>query len=382
MAIGRKVRLVVGGLLLLSVAGGTGAAEQQAQGGPRRLTLAEAVALAGELNPDVALAQEALEKARIGAAEARDAADALRPELVASLDMAKVRELYPLQAESGVRLAETGVEETREGLRLRVEQAYFADQLARELVQVREQAVGLAREQLREAQLAFKVGTRARTDVLAAEAQLAAAEADLAAARRDAAAASLDLNQALGLPLGERVESATALAEPEADSLPPGGEEEVARAVERALARSPLVSLPKGVVSVRQAEEELAVARQAFSLAARYYTPNVYAYRQALADLHAAETRLARARTATELEVRKAVLDIGAARARVEQQKKAVALSTEGLRLANLRYRAGLGTSAEVLDAQVRLSGARAALANAVFALRMSLARYRYLVGG
>ncbi len=378
--------VLLSGLLALALAGGGSAAEgpaggEPAGGGPRRLSLEEAVGLALERNPDVALAREALEKARVAAAQARDAADDLRPEMVASLDMAKVKELYPFQTEAGVRLAEKGVEAAGEGLRLRVEQAYFAAQLAGELVQVHEQAVALAEEQLRQARLAFKVGTRARTDVLAAEAQLAAAEADLAAARKDAAVAALDLNQVLALPLNEQVELTTRLAEPDEKSLPAVGEEEVRRAVERALSHSPMVSAGEGPSSVRQAEEELVVARQASTLTARYYTPNVYTYRQALADVHQAEVWLGRVRTATELEVRKAILEIGAARARVEQQRKAVALSEEGLRLAALRYRAGIGTSAEVLDAQVRLSGARAALANAVFALRMGLARYLYLVG-
>ncbi len=359
-------------LVLLLLAGGTGGAAPERAEGPRRLSLEEAVALALKNNPDVALAREALERAQVAAEQARSAADDLPAEAVISLDLAKVKDLYPRQAESGVRLAERGVTAAQDGVRLGVEQAYFAAQLAREMVRVREQAVSLAEEQVQQARLAFEVGTRARTDVLAAEAQLAGAHAELAAARKARDVAAMELNRALGLPLTEAVELTTPLQEADLRHLPAADPESIAKAVQAALARSP---------AVLKAEEDLAVARLAFDLTARYYTPNVYAYRQAESGLRQARIALDKERTAVELEVRKALLDIEEARARIEQQKKAVALTEDGLRLANLRYRSGVGTNAEVLDAQVRLSGARAAMANAVFSLRAALARYANLVG-
>lgn len=363
-------RLLLGLIILLAAGGGGSAADQPA--GPRRLSLEEAVNLALERNPDLALARGALEKARVGEEQARAAADDLASENVLSLDLAKVKELGPRQALAGVRLAEKGVETARNGLRLGVEQAYFGAQLARELVRVREQAVSLAGEQVQQARVAYRVGTRARTDLLAAEAQLAAAGADLATAEKGSAVANMELNRTLGLPLTEAWELTTPLREVAGRRLPAGDEVSVRQAVYRALERS---------AAVLKADEDLAVARLAFDLTARYYTPNVYAYRQAESDLDEARVRLDKERTGAELEVRKALLEIAEARARIEQHKKAVALTEEGLRLANLRYRAGVGTSAEVLDAQVRLSGARSALANAVFALNTAVSRYVNLSG-
>lgn len=360
-------------LLLLAAAGGGGDAASEPSGEPRRLSLDQAVALALENSPDVALAREAVERARVAVEQARGAADDLPAEAVTSLDMAKVKELYPRQAEAGLRLAERGVQAARDAVRLGVEQAYFAAQLAREMVDVRARAVSLAEEQVHQARLAFKVGTRARTDVLAAEAQLALARAELAAAEKARDAAAMELNRALGLPLTEAPVLTTALEEPDARQLPATDPESVRKAVQAALARSPAVA---------KAEEDLALARLAFDLTARYYTPNVYGYRLAASDLRQARVRWEKERAAVELEVRKAALDIGEAAVRIEQHKKAVALSEEGLRLANLRYRSGVGTNSEVLDAQVRLSGARAALAGAVFNLRTALSRYAHLTGG
>lgn len=180
----------------------------------------------------------------------------------------------------------------------------------------------------------------------------------------------MQLNQLLGLPLTTALELTTPLAEAVGRPVPweDKPEEAVSRAVERSIA-------------VLKAEEDETVARLAFQLAARYFTPNVYVYRQTEAEWRRAESVLAKERVNAELEVRKTLLEIGAARARIEQQKKAVDLSDESLRLANLRYQAGVGTSTEVLGAQVSLAGARLAYAKAVFDLRAAAARYDNLVG-
>lgn len=66
------------------------------------------------------------------------------------------------------------------------------------------------------------------------------------------------------------------------------------------------------------------------------------------------------------LEVRQAWLRVGEARASIEAEEKTVALAEEGVRMAGLRYREGVGTQAEVMDAEVALSGARTQLAHAL----------------
>lgn len=365
------VCLTTGLLLMVATASG-GIAANERKEGPRRLSLNDAINLAMEKNPDLALAREAVEKARVGEEQARSAADALPSEMVMSLDQAKIKELYPRQAAGGVRLAEKGEQTARDNLRLGIEQAYFGTQLAGEMVRVREQAVELAATQAEQARLAYKVGTRARADVLAAEAQLAAAQAELASAKKALAVAEMELNRAIGLPLDTLLELTTELGEIDRHLLPAKDMEAVAKDIARALTRS---------INVIKAEEERDIAKLNFDLTARYYTPNVYAYRQAEADYHQAQVRLEKERTAAELEVRKTLLDIDEALARIEQQKKAVSLSEEAARLADLRYRAGVGTISEVLDAQVRLSGTRSALANAVFSLNKAFAQYKNLVG-
>lgn len=364
----RAARLLLAAALVLAAAG-SGSAAPAPPEGPRRLSLDEAVALALRQNPDVALAEQRAEAARVARDQARDTARAMPDQAVTTLDQAKVKELYPVQAEGAARVAERAVEATRDGVRLAVEQAYFGAQLAREVVGVREQALALAERQLEQARLAYRAGVRARTDVLAAQAQVATARADLEAARKDAAVAGMELDRVLGLPLTTELELTTPLGDAGAEVA---GEANPEAAVSKALARS---------VAVLKAEEDLAAARLARDLTARYFTPNVYAYRQAEADLRQKEVARDQERVTAELEVRKALLEIAAARARIAQQREAVSLSEEGLRLADLRYRAGVGTGTEVLDAQVRLSGARLAYAQAVFALRTALARYRNLVG-
>lgn len=150
-----------------------GAATAGPEGMPRRLSLAEAVNLALDRNADVTAAVYAAEAARMVAEQAQSAADAIKPEMITTYDLAKVKELVPRQAQEGRRLAEKQVDVARDALRLQVELGYFGVQQAREVARVREQAVTLAERQLEQARLAYGAGTRARTDVLAAEAQVA-----------------------------------------------------------------------------------------------------------------------------------------------------------------------------------------------------------------
>jgi|GEM_PF-904231 len=353
-------------LLLLTARGAT-----EAQPGelPSRLSLEEAVSLALSRNPDLFVAEFEREKAQVALERARYAADELREERIQSYELARVKEVIPRQALLGLRVAERAVEEARRGMRLRVEGAYFGVLLAREMEKVKEEAVRLAGEQRRLAEAGVRAGTRARLDVLAARAQEAQAQAELASARRERKVAEMELNRLLHFPLTHELELLTPLQETVPDDPLLADPEKALQAAEK-------VSL-----SLLQAEEKVEAARVAFQVAARWYTPNVFAYREAQAELWKAEAERERARTELELSVRRAILEVEEAASRIEQGRQAVAFLQEALRLARLRYEAGVGTNAEVLDAQVRLGEARVALARAVFGLNSALSRFRSLTG-
>lgn len=354
--------IALGGLLL---AGPSGAAADPAPAGAPALSLDEAVARGLAAGTAALLAAEDLERARVALEQTRDAVRAM-PDPT-TLDTGRAKELAPRQAEMGLRLAEKALAAARDNLALGVRQAYFGAVLARDLVEVRRLSVRLAEAQAAAARTGYESGGRARTDVLMAEAQLATARADLATAEKDLKVALMNLDKAVGLPLDTEPD----LTSPLRDRPP------AAIDLAKALAGAREASLP-----LLKAGEEAEVARLDRDLAERFTARNTYVYRLADAAYRQALARLDAQRVDVELAVRKGILDVGDAYERIEQQKKAVAFAEEGLRLAELRYRAGVGTGAEVLDAQVRAGAARAALANARFAYEMARAQLDALTGG
>lgn len=337
------------------------------EGGPRELPLAEAIELGIENDPTLEIARLELDQARVGREQADDAARDLDEDTIASLEMRQVKELYPRRAEMGEKVARRALDATRDGIGVKVRQTYFSAVMAEQLLAARQEAVTLAEQQLNLARAGFRTGTRAKTDVLAAEAHLAGARADLSTARKNLETARMDLNRAVGLPLTAELTLTTALEEQ------PPAEVDIEQAVAAAMDHSP---------EVLAATEELAVAERGLEITGRYLTPNTYVYRQAHINARKAAVRLASARTGAELAVRKAHLDVLDAYERIAQQRQALALSEEAHRLADLRYRAGVATNSEALEAQVRLSAVRASLTGAIFAYNMARLGFESLVGG
>lgn len=347
---------------VLAISGGVAGRE----GGPGELSLAEAIDLGLENNPAIEIATLELEQAMVAREQADDAAGQLDEDFIAGLDLRRVKDLYPRQTEMGEKIARKGLEVTRDGIRVAIQQAYFSAAMAGQLLAARQEAVTLAERQLGQARAGYRTGTRAKTDVLAAETHLAAARADLSTARTGLATALMDLNRAAGLPLTAALTLTSKLEETAPAPV------DIEEAVSAALAHS---------AGVLAAAEQAAVAARDRELAGRYYTPNTYVYRQADLEAKKAATRLAAARVDGELAVRKAHLEMLDAYERIGQHRTALALSEEANRLADLRYRAGVATSSEVLDAQVRLSGARVSLTGAVFAYNMARLRFENLTG-
>ncbi|MBX6378892.1 MAG: TolC family protein, partial [Clostridia bacterium] len=189
---GRAVALLAGAAIVVgSVVFLPGSGRSQEPGETEALTLNQAVAIALENNPDVQVAELNLEKARIAIREARDRASRLRDLPIETVDSVRGAQLGPLQAENEARVAEQRVAVARDGLRLRVEQAYGQALLAAEVVRVREQALEASREHLRQAKVGADAGVRAQSDVLRAEVDLAQREADLSTARKNEALALL-----------------------------------------------------------------------------------------------------------------------------------------------------------------------------------------------
>jgi outer membrane protein len=81
------------------------------------------------------------------------------------------------------------------------------------------------------------------------------------------------------------------------------------------------------------------------------------------------------------LEVEQAYDNLITAKKALDMQKETIAQAEEGMRIANLRYKSGIGTQLEVLSAQTALTDARTNLAKATYNFRLAKSALKKAVG-
>ena len=102
---------------------------------------------------------------------------------------------------------------------------------------------------------------------------------------------------------------------------------------------------------------------------------------EAQAAVSQAQLEVERLQVQAELDVRQAFLALDAARQQVEASKQLVALAGENLRLAEIRYRGGVGTALELRDAELRDDAARQGVVDAERSLMESIVSLRFAAG-
>ncbi len=102
------------------------------------------------------------------------------------------------------------------------------------------------------------------------------------------------------------------------------------------------------------------------------------------AELRLEQLKLVEAqlRQGIELQVRQAALNLGAAGEELATAGKTIEQAREALRLAQVRFREGVGTNLEVIVAQAALSQADAARVQALFSYNTARAQLERAVGG
>ena len=285
------------------------------------------------------------------------------------------------------------VELQRQLIALAVKEAYTNMLFAQRLIRVNEQALQRAELNLKSARGFFEVGTRPRSDVARAEVDVANARVDVIRARNAERLARVALNTAMGIDVDTPTQIQDNLVyEPVA--------------LDRAALRAEALRLRPEMRQARlRAQAAQAQQRQAF----RSFFPDITAggsyggtgtdlaevwdatlsltwpifdgggrlarYREARANLEAAEARV----RATELdiirEVEQAQLTVAEAEERIQAAQTAVASAQENFRLAQGRFDAGVGTILELTDAQLALTQAQNLEAQALADYRIALYR-------
>jgi len=273
-----------------------------------------------------------------------------------------------------------------------------------ELLQVAEERVVNVTEQLRVARVRFEAGGTAKFDVIRFESELATAEQERLQALNNELLAEASFNQALSRDVSTPVE----LVPP--DALPKVQPTLEALTEKAKTSRPELVAAKRRVEyygKVRRAREKgnlpaltvtgnfsydpgaggLGAAQDSLSATAQLTFPifdgglNRSRVKQARTDEVKAGITLDQVTLAVTLEVKQAYLNLQSAEKQIDTAQKGLVSAREALRVANLRYQEGVGTPVEVSDANTQFVAARTAVVNAVFQYRMSVFSLQRAVG-
>jgi len=287
-------------------------------------------------------------------------------------------------------------------LALEARQAFYDALLAKALERVAADSVVAFERHLADAQHAFDVGLIGTFEVLRAKTELGARERDKIAARNAESLALVNLRRLLALPQDTPVVFEGELAWDPVETP-------VEALVEEALASRP---------ELRALEEAAGAAAENVRRAKGEYKPNVAAEakwssvdggaglypdglsvsvgadwdvftggrrRHAMAEARADRERVAHeiddVRRLVELDVRRAYIQVRNAIATIRRDRGTVELGREGQRLAELRFKEGVGTQAETLDAELALTQAETSLVQALRDYALAQAALRRALG-
>ena len=278
-------------------------------------------------------------------------------------------------------------EATLAQLEFDTKQAYYDALLAGALVKVAEQSVRSFERNLADAEQMFAVGMISNFEILRARTEVGNRKAALVEAKNGERLAMANLRRYLALPQG----SVVALT-PKFEWAPEPAP--VSEYVELANANRPeLMALERGI---KAAEKDVRRVRGQYlpqvggnityqntdrggSVTPDGWTFTVgaewelctsgrrrYETKEAVATLHSLEHQLVDLQRLVELDVTQSHIRIQDAMARIRSERGNVELAQEGLRLAELRFKEGVGTQSETLDAELALTSAETALVQAL----------------
>jgi outer membrane protein len=293
------------------------------------------------------------------------------------------------QAAEAQRVADAhALESVQNELVFRVAEAYYRLLQARELVEVRQEAVEQVRRHLQSVQTRFRAGTAVKSDVLSVEVRLAEVQGELITARNQLELTWAVLENVIGARMPRLKLPREVPPAPWSDRS-----EAVEAAVAEALQQRPEVAEMNSKQRAAQANVEAARAgkRPMVDLMGNYnvWTPNFVqgtnnlfaglavsmnlfdggrtrsAIRTAEARVAELAARQQRLMLDIELEVRRAYLQLADAQARLRVANQALTQAEESLRETEVRYRGQTATITRLIDAQVALSSLRVRRATA-----------------
>ena len=303
---------------------------------------------------------------------------------------------------------------TLDSVILGVKQSYYAYLQARAIVQVRQETVNNRDLLVRQARAFFEVGTRARIDVVRAEANLYTAQADLISAENAVAVAWVVLKNAVGVrdfPVRPLVEDTTMTTIPynldQAREIAYSNRPELKsfdaqlRAQDQTIATARRGHLPDVIFDGNYARRHVSnepttggrflntfPLKASWQVQLSLIVPIFDGFRttnRVEETLHTYYTIQAQEETQRQqvaLDVEQSYLRLLELQQRIIANKAAADAARENLDLANGRYEVGVGSIIEVTDAQNTYTDAQTTYVRALYDYKIADAQFTRAVGG
>jgi outer membrane protein TolC len=307
-------------------------------------------------------------------------------------------------AEEQIRFQELDLERISEQLRLNVSSAYYDLQQADAQVEISQAAVTDAAQSLRDAQLLEQAGLGTRFDVLQAQVQLANANQDLTTALSQQRISRRQMVQLLSLAQPVEVSAA--------DPIAVAGDWNLSLEQSTILAYKNRAELEQQLVQRNISDQRrrvaLAAVRPQATLTASYNILGVLnddlgpadgltlgaglrwnffeggaaraRAQQEQKNIQIAETQFASQRNQVRFDVEQAFFQLNASRQNIQTASFALTQAEESLRLARLRFQAGVGTQTDVINQQTELTRARGNQIRAILDYNRALAQLQRAV--
>ena len=305
--------------------------------------------------------------------------------------------------------SEAGLDATKSAVVLQVKKAFYGVLLVQKLVEANRQGFDVVKANLQNVQALYKHGSAAEFDLLRAEVQVANTEPAVISAENNLALAKNGLKILLAIPLDKEIEV-------EGDFT----FSEVPQSVLDAGSRDALTTNP----GLQQLAFQESMLDKNISVEQSGYFPTVYAFgayqwqtqdntfqfsnyywakilnvgvtlswtlfdglrtnaRVEQAEVDLKKTRLTRlkAEEGLTIQIQSARLKMNEAKQRVQGQEKNIEQAKKAVAIAETRFKSGVGTQLELLDAQVAMTLAQTNYAQAIYDYLVAKADWEYAVG-
>jgi len=332
------------------------------------LNLEQSIRLAVENSTAIAIAKidhdQAMADLRQARRDARDIRDMRRDRVpgIFTYDVQLAERILPRIMEMVENVSYMNIEFTTNRLKVQVENAYYGVLWAEMELQNTRASLSRAKEQLRLIEVGVEAGVNAQVDVLSAELIVASQELLVAFAENSLRQTRMNFNNLVGLTLDDEVILTSSFEFiPQVFNL----DEVKELAKERD-------------ILYFQLRENYEIQREALNLARGFFTPNVYAYQEAVRNYEIARLNIKNINQDMDLVIKRAYLNLQTAEERVGLMEKSVEQARENYRLISLRFEVGMATLFEIEWASGELDNAKAELLSAIYDYNISATMLRH----